>query len=105
MNIPSLLTTTLVEDGNLSKAAKSNVGKLPITIYLPDYSDFQIYVLPSIKMGKMIEQILHEHSEQSLYPPLDYKNANKYELRMHEGEFLMTQMMESKIIVYRRWRA
>lgn len=96
IHIPSLLTATLVEDRNLSKATKNNVGKLPITIYLPDYSDFQIYVLPSIKMGKMIEQILHEHSEQSLYPPLDYKNANKYELRMHEGEVVMPQIMETK---------
>lgn len=88
-NISSLVTVALIEDRNLIKATKNNVGKLPITIYLPDYNDFQIYVLPSIKMGKMIEQILNEHSEQGLHPPLQYKNASNYELRMHEGELFI----------------
>lgn len=90
VNRSSLLTTALSEDLSSSKTSKSTVGKLPMTIYLPDYTEFQIYVAPNTKMGRMIEQILHEHSEQGLYPPLDYKNATKYELRMHEGSSYIT---------------
>lgn len=84
--VTSALSKIIIDDSQSRKSSKSTAGKIPLTIYLPDCSEMEIYVVPSWKMGKLIELILREHEEQDLEPALDYNIPTKYELRMHEGD-------------------
>ncbi len=65
---------------------KDNKGKLPFTIYLPDYNSMQVYASIDSTINELIKLILRQHQDEELDPPLEYDELDLYELRMHEGD-------------------
>lgn len=55
-------------------------------MYLPDYTSLKVYVKEKCTFGELIKQVLAEHKQQGLQPPLDYDEPENYEVRIHEGD-------------------
>lgn len=69
----------------IKKDRKNTKGKIPLTIYLPDkVTSMMVYASQSANIGDLIEQILEEHEEDHLDPPLDYANPQNYEILVHD---------------------
>ena len=77
--------TKLIEENEKSFNAPSHRGKIKLTIYLPDYSEMEVYASPDTSISDLIRIILKQHEDEDIHPPLDYRNPHYYELRMHEG--------------------
>lgn len=61
-------------------------GKVKLTVYLPDYSNLNVFASEKMTISDLRNLILEEHLEQGLMPPLNYNNPNMYELRMTDGD-------------------
>lgn len=63
----------------------SEKGKINLTIYLPDCSPLKVSAKDTSDFKELISIILATHKEKNVSPALDYKNPANYELRIHEG--------------------
>jgi hypothetical protein len=75
----------LIQQNEKEFNSGSNKGKLRLTIYLPDFSDIQVYAAVDCTVGELIKVILKQHEQEDGDPPLEYHNPTRYEMRMHEG--------------------
>ena len=57
-----------------------------LIIYLPSGASMSLYVGDSSNFEDIKSQILKEHEQQKLQPPLHYHAPDCYEIRMHEGD-------------------
>ena len=57
-----------------------------LIIYLPTGASMSIYVGDSSNFEEIKSQILKEHEQNKLQPPLHYHAPDCYEIRMHEGD-------------------
>lgn len=69
--------------------ADKDSGGVPLTIYLPDYNSIMVNVKETSNFKEVIQQVLVSHEKQGVEPPLDYRDPGMYELRIHEGEYIM----------------
>jgi hypothetical protein len=86
VQVPTSNLTQLLICESERKAKAANVS---LIVYLPDYSSMSITVKKSITFQELLNQILKAHKEQNLKPLLRYDQPNKYELRIHDGKFII----------------
>lgn len=69
---------------------KAEAANLNLTVYLPNLSSMLIKAKKSNNFQELLNQILKTHKEQNLKPPLRYDKPKMYELRIHDGKYLLS---------------
>ena len=83
------MLTDLLAENVKNNIWRSNVNSVPLTIYLPNFSSMTVYVIESSSFDEVKRYVIRAHEQQKLQPPLHYHAPDYYELRMHDGKYLL----------------
>ena len=111
---PSLLSLQLREEhkqsAQCSKISSVASNRKGITVYAPDREPIEVFINSGDTVSMVIRKALEAHEATCMEPPLHYLFPQCYDLRLHEGSEILSDISvayddvhECSMLSHRRW--